>query len=106
MSWTLLKCVLFFVGGHLLYGGLLLVIDSVHGVNDQDFSFVVWMLFYFVNYSGVLLLGFMGVEPSFGLLVLAGLPQWICLSVIIAVAIRIFRAIAIKSEGRKPIESQ
>ncbi|MCK5615246.1 hypothetical protein KAR91_75985 [Candidatus Pacearchaeota archaeon] len=90
---TLLKCVLFFVGGHLLYGGLLLVIDSVHRVNDQDFSFVVWLLFYYVNYLGVLLLGFIGAEFTFGALVLAGLPQWICLSVIVAIVIRVSRGV-------------
>ncbi len=83
MMRTILKVALVLVGGHLLFGAVLLVVDAVHGINDQDFSFALSLLFYYANYPGVWLLNCMGVELSVVLLILAGLPQWIVLSVIV-----------------------
>ena len=34
----ILKVALVLVGGHLLFGAVLLVVDAVHGINDEDFS--------------------------------------------------------------------
>ncbi len=72
-----LKVGLWLVVGHLLFGAAVLVVDAVHGVNDQDFSFVLSLLFYYLNYPGVLLLRAMGVELGVVPLILAGLGQWI-----------------------------
>ena len=88
---TILKVALVLVGGHLLFGAVLLVVDAVHGINDQDFSFALALLFYYVNYSGWLLLRWMGAELDIVLLILAGLPQWIVLSVIVGGVVRLVR---------------
>lgn len=88
---TILKVVLVLVGGHLLFGAVLLVVDAVHGINDQDFSFALWLLFYYVNFSGWWLLNLMGAELDIVLLILAGLPQWIVLSVIVGGVVSLIR---------------
>ena len=92
MKRTFLKVALVLLGGHLLFGVLLLIVDAVHGVNDQDFSFALWLAFYYLNYSGVLLLRWIGPGLSPGLLILAALPQWLAISAIITAAIRIFKS--------------
>lgn len=83
MKRMVLKVSLILVVGHLIFGGLLLVIDAVHGVNDQDFSFALMLLFYYLNYSGVLLLKYMGVTINILPLILAGLCQWIVIGTFI-----------------------
>ena len=37
----ILRLVMFLVGGHLLFGLILIVIETTHGINDQDLSFFV-----------------------------------------------------------------
>lgn len=91
MMRTILKVGLVLVGGHLLFGAVLLVVDAVHGTNDQDFSFVLALLFYYANFSGWLLLRWIGAELNIVLLILAGLPQWIVLSVIVGGAVSLIR---------------
>ena len=91
MKRMILKVVLWLVAGHLLFGAVLLVVDAVHGVNDQDFSFALFLLFYYLNYSGVLLLRCMGVELSIVLLILAGLVQWIVIGGVIGSVAGLFR---------------
>ena len=61
---------------HLLLGTVLLIIDAVHGVNDQDFSFAVALLFYYLNWPAAQGLHWMGVELTIMRLMLAGLPIW------------------------------
>ena len=91
MMRTILKVGLVLVGGHLLFGAVLLVVDAVHGINDQDFSFAMSLLFYYANFSGWWLLNLMGAELDIVLLILAGLPQWIVLSVIVGCVVRLVR---------------
>ena len=89
---TIFKIALSLVLGHLLFGWVLLIIDLVHGINDQDFSFALWLLFYYLNYSGVWLLRSIGVQVTLVRMILAGLPQWICLSPIIGIIVGLFKA--------------
>ena len=91
MMRTILIVALVLVGGHLLFAAVLLIIDTVHGVNDQDFSFVLWLLYYYLNYSAVWLLKCMEIELSFMSIVLMGLPLWILLSLIVGPLIGLFR---------------
>ena len=88
----ILKVALVLVGGHLLFGAVLLVVDAVHGINDENFSFVLALLFYYLNFSGWWLLKYMGAELNVVLLILAGLPQWILLSVIVGGLVSLFRS--------------
>ena len=88
----ILKVALVLVGGHLLFGAVLLVVDAIHGINDEDFSFALALLFYYLNFSGWWLLKCMGSELNVVLLILAGLPQWIVLSVIVGGVVSLFRS--------------
>ncbi len=87
MMRTILKVALVMVGGHLLFGAALLVI----GVNDQNFSFALSLLYYYVNYPAVWLHNLMGPTTNLGLVILLGLPQWIILSFIVGSIISLFR---------------
>jgi len=91
MMRTILIVALVLVGGHLLFGALLLVVDAAHGINDQDFSFALLMLFYYLNYSAVYLLKHMGIDFSVALTILMALPQWILLSVLVGSVASLFR---------------
>ena len=88
----ILKVALVLVGGHLLFGALLLVVDAAYGINDENFSFVLALLFYYLNFSGWWLLKYIGVELNVVLLILAGLPQWIVLSVVVGGVVTLFRS--------------
>ena len=88
----ILKVALVLVGGHLLFGAVLLVVDAIHGINDEDFSFALALLFYYLNFSGWWLLKCMGAELNVVLLILAGLPQWIALSVIVGGVVSLVRS--------------
>jgi len=90
MMRTILKVALVLVGGHLLFGFTLLVIDKVHGINDQDFSFALSLLYYYLNYSAVWLIRCIKAETSISLLILMAMPQWIFLSFIIGTVINLF----------------
>lgn len=87
---TILIVALVLVGAHLLFGALLLVVDAVHGINDQDFSYALLLLFYYLNYSAVYLLKHMGIEFSVAITILMALPQWILLSVILGSVTALF----------------
>jgi len=89
---TIFKVALSLVLGHLLFGWVLLVIDVLPGVNDQDYSSAAWLLFYYLNCSGVWLLRSIGVRVTLVRMILAGLPQWICLSPIIGIIVGLFQA--------------
>ena len=91
MMRTILIVALVLVGVHLLFGAVLLIIDTVHRVNDQDFSFVLWLLYYYLNYSAVWMLKCMNIEFSFMSIILMGLPQWILLSLVVGSLIGLYR---------------
>ena len=65
-----------FVLAHLLLGFLLLMINALHGINDQDVSFAIAMLFHYANYPTVWMLRLFGVNPSIGATLVAGIVQW------------------------------
>jgi hypothetical protein len=44
---------LFLVGAHVLLGLSLLVIEATHGINDQDASFAVALVFHYLNLPSV-----------------------------------------------------
>ncbi|MCF7955331.1 MAG: hypothetical protein K9M75_05980 [Phycisphaerae bacterium] len=90
MKRIVLKVSLVLVVAHLLFGAVLLIIDAVHGINDQDFSFALMLLFYYLNYSGVLLLKYMGVTINILPLMLAGLIQWFVIGAFIGCVASLF----------------
>jgi hypothetical protein len=98
----ILKVALVLVGGHLLFGAVLLVVDAVYGINDENFSFVLVLLFSYLNFSGWWLLKFMGAEFNVVLMILAGLPQWIALSGIVGGVVSLVR---IKKAALPPNEN-
>jgi hypothetical protein len=65
-----------FVGVHLLLGVLLLVIEVTHGINDQDISFAIALLFHAANYPAVCVLRLIGMNPSISATLVAGVVQW------------------------------
>ena len=95
---TVLKLAGWLVGAHLLLGGALLVIEATHGINDQDASFVVALLFHYLNFPTVWLLRWMGIVPGIMAVLLVGTVQWITLAALIGGG---YRAIA----GRTKITS-
>ena len=62
---------------HLLLGVIVLIIDAVHGINDQDVSYAVALLFYYLNWLAVQGLNRMGIELTIIHMLLAGLVFWI-----------------------------
>ena len=86
MRKILLKTVLVLVGGHLILGLALLLIESVQGINDQGPSYAVGLLFYYLNLPSVWLLKSMGAEPGIALVVAVGTVQWAVLALAIAIA--------------------
>ena len=64
-----------------MFGGLLLVFDKLHGINDQGLSFAISMAYYYLNYLTVLLLNYLKIKLSLVAVILLGMPQWIVLSV-------------------------
>ena len=92
MMRMILKVALVLVGVHLLFGAVLLVVDAVHGINDENFSFVLVLLFSYLNFSGWWLLKFMGAEFNIVLMIIAALPQWIALSVIVGGVVTLVRS--------------
>lgn len=87
---TILKVGLVLVGGHLLFASLMFLIEALHGVNDQNFSFALALIFYYLNYGTQMVLERMGIETSLMLLFLGGLVQWSALSAAIGAAIHCF----------------
>jgi hypothetical protein len=88
---TILKLAGWLAGAHLLLGGLLLVIEATHGINDQDASFALALLFHYLNFPSVWLLRWMGIAPGIMAVLLVGIVQWISLAAMIGGG---YRAIA------------
>ena len=80
---TIFKAIVFFVSIHLFFALCLLILDDLHGINDQDFSFVPAILFYYANYTGWWLITKLGMEFSVALLTLTALPQWILAGLVV-----------------------
>jgi hypothetical protein len=90
---TAIKLALFLVGGHLLLGMILLVIAATHGINDQDASFAVAMLFRCLNLPTVWVLQSAGgtIESQIVLILLVGIVQWAALAFAIAAIYHAFK---------------
>ena len=92
MSRTTLRLTLFFVGGHLLLGLILLGIEAAHGINDQGASFAVAILFHDLNLPAVWVLQSLGVTPEIILVLLAGTVQWAIIGWATAALYQAFRS--------------
>ena len=92
MSKTILKLALLFVGGHLLLGLVLLAVEAIHGINDQDASFAVAILFHYLNLPTVWVLRLLGGTPEIILVLLVGIVQWAGLALTIAAVYYVFRS--------------
>lgn len=88
---SILMLTICFIGVHLLLGVLLLAINVLHGINDQDISFVIAMLFHAANYPTVGVLRLFGVNPSIGAVLLAGVVQWGVLGAGVGAVVRSLR---------------
>ena len=95
-----MKPVLALVGAHLLLGVILLAIEATHGINDQDPSFAVALLFHGLNYPAVRLLRSLGMTPGIAAGLLTGIVQWAVLGAALAVAWRAVRNFA--NKGKEP----
>jgi hypothetical protein len=95
---TILKLAGWLVGAHLLLGGVLLVIEATHGINDQDASFAVVLLFHSLNFPSVWLLRWLGATPGIIAVLLVGIVQWTALAAVIGGG---YRAIAGRSDFRR-----
>jgi len=90
---TILRLTTFLVGGHLLFGLILMVIKATHGINDQDPSFAVALLFYYLNFPAVCLLRHLGTPPeTIPPVILVGILQWGCVASVIAAVYYPFRS--------------
>ena len=76
---------------HVFLGVVLLIISSVYGINDQDFSFAVALAFYYFNWPAWQFLNWAGIEFSILRLLLAGLPVWVVLGFLIWAVGLLFR---------------
>ena len=92
MSRTTIRLALFFVGGHLLLGLILLGIEATHGINDQDASFAVAILFHYLNLPTVWVLQSLRVTPEIILVLLAGTVQWAIIGLTTAALYQAFRS--------------
>lgn len=97
MRKTVLRTLMVLVGGHLVLGVILLVIDATHGINDQDASFAVALLFYYLNLPSIWLLESMGSEPKIAVVIAVGFVQWVglglAIGVLLCISIAAFRVI-------------
>lgn len=91
MKRPILMLTICFVGVHLLLGVLLLVINVLHGINDQNISFAIAMLFHAANYPTVWVLRLVGVNPSIGATLMAGVVQWGILGALAGMVVRSLR---------------
>ncbi|MBI5396266.1 MAG: hypothetical protein HZA91_13300 [Verrucomicrobia bacterium] len=91
------KLALALVGAHLLLGAILMVIKATHGINDQDASFAVALLFHYLNFPSVWgLRSVAGADPGIIAVLLAGIVQWAALA---AVVVGGYRAIAGRADA-------
>lgn len=81
MSRTTVKLALLFVSGHLLLGLTLLGIEAGHGINDQDASFAVAILFHCLNLPTIAMLRSLHVAPGIPVVLLGGIAQWTVMGV-------------------------
>lgn len=86
-----MRLALAFVGVHLLLGACLLAIEATHGIDDQDASFALALLFHGLNYPTVLLLRLRGAGPGIAAVLLAGIVQWALLGAAVATVWRAVR---------------
>ena len=91
MRRPILMLAICFVGVHLLLGVLLLVINVLHGINDQDISFAIAMLFHAANYPTVCVLRLFGVNSSIVVTLVAGVVQWGVIGAGVGVVVRSLR---------------
>ena len=91
MRRPILMLTICFVGVHLLLGVLLLVINVLHGINDQDISFAIAMLFHTANYPTVCILRLFGVNPSIVVTLVAGVVQWCVIGAGVGAVVRSLR---------------
>ena len=85
------RTVIALVGVHLFLGAVLLSIEAIHGINDQDPSFVVALLFHYLNLPTIWFLDWMGVRPGIAMVMVVGTVQWAVLAVMISIACVIVR---------------
>ncbi len=94
---TLLRLTGILVGAHLLLGVILMVIVAVHGIDDQDASFAVAVLFYYLNFPSVWLLRSLGGDAGIGAVLLAGIVQWAAVAALATGGCRAVRRIATRA---------
>ncbi|MCP4643566.1 MAG: hypothetical protein GY851_24170 [bacterium] len=82
---TTAKFALYLVGAHLLFSGGLIIVDAVHGVNDQDPSFALLLLVYYMNLPSVWVLKSFGASLTPVPIVLVGTVQWALIAFTLAV---------------------
>ena len=87
MKKIMLRTIVVLVGGHLVLGLALLSIEAMHGINDQDASFAVALLFHYLNLPSIWMLRSMGVNPGIGMVVVVGIVQWSSLALVIAIVL-------------------
>ena len=93
MSKLVSKLVMFLVGGHLLFGLILMVIEWSGGIDDQGPSFAAALLFYYLNLPSVGLLSYLGITPYTPLpIILVGILQWAGLALLISAVYYPFRS--------------
>ncbi len=90
-------------GGHLLLGLTLLVVLSNSGI-DEGIGYYLHLLFGIPNLPAMFLLGFLGlytesVSLNIVLLMLAGIPQWVLMAVLLVVADNLFLWIRVRAEN-------
>jgi hypothetical protein len=97
---TFSRLALVFIGAHLLLGMILLAIEATHGINDQDASFAVALLFHGLNYPVVWLLRCVGIAPGMIVVLLAGIAQWALAAMVVAGGYRLLTGgMSGKSDG-------
>jgi hypothetical protein len=85
MRRSILRTIVVLVGGHLVLGLALLSIEAIHGINDQDASFAVALLFHYLNLPTIWMLRSIGGSPGIGMVVVVGTVQWISLALVISI---------------------
>lgn len=97
---TALKFVLAFIGVHLLLALALIVTDVIHGVNDMDASFLLWLLVYYGNLPSVFLLEaldlFLGDTSMLFtcvFILFAGIVQWAVVGFTVGMAWHVLKMI-------------
>ena len=85
MRKIVLRTIVVLVGVHLVLGLTLLTIEAIHGINDQDASFAVALLFHYLNLPSLWMLRSIGLSPGIGMVVVVGIAQWTSLALVIAI---------------------